>query len=67
MPAVTALSHVYCCDPDTGLCGTTLTGVTYDPDDDPMCVVCDDLTAAQVPCRADCWVTQARTDTQEQP
>lgn len=62
---MTALSHVYCCDPDTALCSTSLVGVTSDWDGLPMCAVCDDLAAAGTPCRAGCWVTPARTDTQE--
>jgi hypothetical protein len=36
--------HTYCeCDPDIGLCGEDLTGAGYQRDDDPLCVVCEDL------------------------
>lgn len=51
---MTGLSHVYCCDPDTGLCSTDLTGVQAVWDDLPLCVVCEALLAACEPCKADC-------------
>lgn len=51
---MTALTHVHCCDPNTGLCSTDLADVETAWDDNPMCVVCEALLAACEPCRADC-------------
>lgn len=38
------LDHIYCCDPDTALCGTDISGYVERPAlGDVDCIVCDDL------------------------
>lgn len=42
--AANELDHLYCCDPDTALCGTDISDSPELFDDgDTTCVVCDDL------------------------
>lgn len=44
------LRHVYCCDPETALCGTDLSDTDETDDDDaPTCVVCLDLEDVTCP------------------
>lgn len=45
-PTVGDFCHLYCCDPDRGLCGADLRGLVDFGDNDspePYCVVCEDL------------------------
>lgn len=46
------LSHMYCCDPDVGLCSTDLHDYDFDSavdvDDPDMCLVCRELTRCPV-------------------
>jgi len=39
----TDLNHIYCCDPDTALCGTDVSGQPETDLDEANCVVCLDL------------------------
>ena len=44
--------HIFCCDPNIGLCGTDLTDVPEAPlREDAMCVVCEDLEFSDAACR----------------
>lgn len=36
------ITHLYCCDPDVGICGEDLSD-TPEVDDGQLCVVCADL------------------------
>ncbi|MET7938180.1 hypothetical protein [Streptomyces sp. NPDC005322] len=53
------LDHVYCCDPDRGLCGADLSDVAdvvdnWDNGDADVCRVCVELERGGVPCCATC-------------
>lgn len=48
------LSHVYCCDPDTALCGADLSNTPEDESVETDCVVCLDLEATVAACCAGC-------------
>lgn len=46
-------THIYCCDPDTALCGLDMTGGTNVPDEDPAdCFACVVIDEVDVPCHA---------------
>ncbi|MDI5965803.1 hypothetical protein [Streptantibioticus silvisoli] len=48
-------NHLYCCNPDLGLCGADLTGHTYLPAGTaPTCAVCNDLKNRYGPCSPGC-------------
>lgn len=44
------LSHIYCCDPDTALCGTDISGTDDAEFDEADCVVCADLESVGALC-----------------
>lgn len=50
------INHWWCCDPFRALCGADLSGCTDEnEDEDPCCVVCNDLEAQDLGCIApDC-------------
>lgn len=52
-PAATSvgsdLNHLYCCDPDTALCGLDVSALP-EVDDDTDCVVCLDLEDTECDC-----------------
>ncbi|MBL1101717.1 hypothetical protein [Streptomyces coffeae] len=52
------LDHIYCCDPNRGLCGADLSDVTdivgdWDDENDP-CIVCADLERVGARCCPTC-------------
>lgn len=48
------LDHLYCCDPDTALCGTDISDNTEADFEHPDCVVCADLEVTDVSCSPNC-------------
>ena len=43
--------HLYCCDPDTALCGLDVSGYADNPDDDaPLCPLCALADDEGLPC-----------------
>lgn len=49
------VNHVYCCDPDVGLCGEDISAIPDRWDHAvPVCVVCEDLDEAGAPCSPTC-------------
>lgn len=45
----TSINHVFCCDPDTALCGVDISNDEIVDYDDADCVVCLDLEDAACP------------------
>lgn len=45
------LTHIYCCDPNLGLCGTDLTDHPDVDEDGILCVVCEDLEDEPCACQ----------------
>lgn len=44
------LDHLFCCDPDTALCGADISDTVYGAGDgETTCVVCADLEATACP------------------
>jgi hypothetical protein len=48
------LNHLYCCNPNHGLCGTDLTGSNDNDDADITCVVCAELLWDDTLCSPTC-------------
>ncbi|MFD5081886.1 hypothetical protein ACFWOG_04490 [Kitasatospora sp. NPDC058406] len=48
------LNHVYCCSPNTALCGTDITDARDDDTADITCIVCADLIWDNTPCSPTC-------------
>lgn len=45
------LTHIYCCNPDLGLCGTDLSDTPEVDEDGILCVVCEDLEEEPCTCQ----------------
>jgi hypothetical protein len=59
-PAKPDDNHLYCCDPDTSLCGLDLTdSPELDFADEECCTGC--RAVQHLPCSVDCPVTPERT------